>query len=366
MRKIFFGLIKAKTDNYRASELFEHLTLVTKNRFDPEAPFEFVDDERQAIEIGVKNDFDFVVSIDVGVMICNKHQLKDLIDYMDENDVSRMEELSDGVLMIGIQNLKNTCGRIEDIQTCSLYSYKLSATRNYNEFMEAFAEYDTKYPGLTADQESFLNDYYEYGKVYPESVSDLPETGRNDPVDMLFCSDQVFGGMYQLYKFGFHSQTKVIHMSEIYSPATTKFFDDLLAKWDGVDFDRVIVHHIKHSNYRFAQYPKESWDSILNAFDGPENFKQMWEAYRLLDHQKISIVDASFVNKIKATLENGRVHISWGDTFCSDQALKDYSIRDLSQKYESLINFVYSLGERVSASGFDLYNVPVRHNFIPK
>jgi hypothetical protein len=127
----------------------------------------------------------------------------------------------------------------------------------------------------------------EKNRVYAFNTERLSAEGMRSPgpVDALFSAAAGFKPLALLRNNQFHDKT-VVHYFD-WCEASLNFKKHLLETWDGIDFHKWLFEQdLKYnfsSTYR-GNY-EEFWNKeVFNEFESPEQFKELWDRYKALEH----------------------------------------------------------------------------------
>ena len=131
-------------------------------------------------------------------------------------------------------------------------------------------------------------EHIEKNRVYAFNTERLSAEGIRSPgpIDALFSAAAGFKPLAILRNNGFHENT-VVHYFD-WCEASLNFKKHLLETWDGVDFHKWLLEHdLKYnfsSTYR-GNYEKFWRKEIINEFVSEQDFKELWDRYRVLKHE---------------------------------------------------------------------------------
>jgi hypothetical protein len=131
-------------------------------------------------------------------------------------------------------------------------------------------------------------EFIEKDRVYAFNTERLSAEGvrTNAPVDNLFCAAAGFKPLALLRNNQFHKNTTVHYFD--WCESSLNFKKHLVETWDGLDFDKWLLDNdLKYnfsSTYR-GNY-SEFWELEINKeFNNKEEFKELWDRYKLLKHE---------------------------------------------------------------------------------
>jgi hypothetical protein len=188
-------------------------------------------------------------------------------------------------------------------------------------------------------------EYIEKDRVYAYNTERLSGEGVRSPgvVDAIFSAAAGFKTMKLLDNNGFHKNTVVTYYD--WCDASLKFKKHLLETWDGLDFDKWLLKHDLEYNFSSTYRGNylEFWEQeIKKEFGTKEEFKELWDRYRLLKHNFI-VVD--LVNEPEKLFAEISKHIGnkvlWTTNIWPTLMLHwNVDIEEIEQKYlkfESLV-----------------------------
>lgn len=173
---------------------------------------------------------------------------------------------------------------------CFLYPYdeadKLENVWNNlqnEELIDTINNYSTKAWIRKLSYQEFI----EKDRVYAFNTERLSAEGVRSPgpVDALFSAAAGFKPVALLRNNQFHDKT-VVHYFD-WCDSSLKFRKHLIETWDGVDFDKWLLEHDLEYNFSstYRGNYSEFWNKeIKNEFNSPEEFKELWDRCRKLEH----------------------------------------------------------------------------------
>lgn len=130
-------------------------------------------------------------------------------------------------------------------------------------------------------------EFIEKDRVYAFNTERLSAEGIRcaKPVDHGFFAAAGFKPLALLRNNQFHDKTVVNYFD--WCPASLNFKKHLLATWDGYDLDKWLIEH--DNKYNFSSTYRgtylEFWQKELDSeFGTPDEFKELWDRYRKLEH----------------------------------------------------------------------------------
>lgn len=130
-------------------------------------------------------------------------------------------------------------------------------------------------------------EYIEKDRVYAFNTERLSAEGIRSPgpIDSLYCAAAGFKPLALLRNNGFHDKT-VVHYFD-WCPASLNYKKHLLETWDGYDLDKWLLENDGLYNFSstYRGNYSEFWQLELSKeFGSREEFKQLWDRYRKLEH----------------------------------------------------------------------------------
>jgi hypothetical protein len=231
---------------------------------------------------------------------------------------------------------------------CFLYPYeeteKIEKVWNdlqNTELVDSFTNYSTRAWMRKLSYQEFI----EKDRVYAFNTERLSAEGVRSPgpIDNLFCAAAGFKPVALLRNNKFHEGTVVHYFDWCHS--SLNFKKHLLESWDGLNLDEwLLKHDLKYnfsSTYR-GNYSKFWRLELKNEFGTDEEFKELWDRYRKLEHHYhiIDIVNEpeKLFNIINNTSGN---KVLWTTNIWASMqlhwAVEPEILEDKYLKFESLI-----------------------------
>lgn len=179
-----------------------------------------------------------------------------------------------------------------DMRECKCFLYPYDETdkleRVWNnlqdeKLVDSFNNYSTR----AWIRKLSYQEYIEKDRVYAFNTERLSAEGvrSNGPVDALFSAAAGFKPVALLRNNQFHENT-VVHYFD-WCDSSLKFKKHLIDTWDGLDFDSWLLEHDLEYNFSstYRGNYSEFWRlELKNEFGSPEEFKELWDRYRKLEH----------------------------------------------------------------------------------
>ena len=188
-------------------------------------------------------------------------------------------------------------------------------------------------------------EFIEKDRVYAFNTERLSAEGvrTSGPIDNLFCAAAGFKPLALLRNNQFHDNTTVHYFD--WCESSLNFKKHLLETWDGLDFDKWLLEHdLKYnfsSTYR-GNYT-EFWElEITKEFISKEEFKSLWDRYKLLKHEFHVIDIVNQPEKLFDVINHSvKINVLWTtNIWASLQLHWNFEPEELEQRYlhfESLI-----------------------------
>jgi hypothetical protein len=130
-------------------------------------------------------------------------------------------------------------------------------------------------------------EFIEKDRVYAYNTERLSAEGvrSNGLVDSIFSAAAGFKTLALLGNNGFHASTIVNYFD--WCESSLNFKKHLLKTWDGIDFDKWLLEHDLEYNFSstYRGNYKDFWlKELEKEFGGAEQFKELWDRYRTLEH----------------------------------------------------------------------------------
>lgn len=131
-------------------------------------------------------------------------------------------------------------------------------------------------------------EFIEKDRVYAFNTERLSAEGvrASGPIDNLFCAAAGFKPLALLRNNQFHNNT-VVHYFD-WCESSVNFKKHLLETWNGLDFDKWLLEHDLEYNFSstYRGNYSEFWElEISKEFVDKEQFKILWDRYKLLKHE---------------------------------------------------------------------------------
>lgn len=179
-----------------------------------------------------------------------------------------------------------------DMRECKCFLYPYDETdkleRVWNnlqdqELVDSFNNYSTR----AWIRKLSYQEYIEKDRVYAFNTERLSAEGvrSSGPVDALFSAAAGFKPVALLRNNRFHECT-VVHYFD-WCDSSLKFKKHLIETWDGLDFDSWLLEHDLEYNFSstYRGNYSEFWRlELQNEFGSREEFKELWDRYRKLEH----------------------------------------------------------------------------------
>jgi hypothetical protein len=130
-------------------------------------------------------------------------------------------------------------------------------------------------------------EFIEKDRVYAYNTERLSGEGVRapGPIDSIFSAAAGFKTMMLLKNNGFHDNTIVNYYD--WCDSSLKFKQHLLSTWDGIDFHKWLIQHDLEYNFSstYRGNYEEFWHKeIEKEFRSEQEFKELWDRYRKLQH----------------------------------------------------------------------------------
>lgn len=173
---------------------------------------------------------------------------------------------------------------------CFLYPYdetdkieKIWNNLQNEELIDSLQNYSTKAWMRKLSYQEFI----EKDRVYAFNTERLSAEGIRSPgpVDAIFSAAAGFKPVALLRNNQFHDKT-VVHYYD-WCDSSLKFKKHLIETWDGLDFDKWLLEN--DLKYNFSSTYRGNYSDFWNLevekeFGSREEFKELWDRYRKLEH----------------------------------------------------------------------------------
>ena len=181
-------------------------------------------------------------------------------------------------------------------------------------------------------------EFIEKDRVYAYNTERLSGEGVRSPgtVDAIFSAAAGFKTIALLRNNTFHEKTVVNYYD--WCTASLNFKKHLLETWDGIDFDKWLLEHDLEYNFSstYRGNYKQFWEQeIKKEFGSKEEFKELWDRYRKLEHHYFVIDLVNEPNKLFDEINkyNGNV-VLWTTNIWPTMMLHwNVDIDAIEQKY---------------------------------
>lgn len=179
------------------------------------------------------------------------------------------------------------------IRECKVFVYPYEDTKQLEKVwndLQNEKEVDklTNYSAKAWIRKLAYQEFIEKDRVYAFNTERLSAEGirTTAPVDHLFAAAAGFKPIALLRNNKFHENTVVNYYD--WCPSSLNFKKHLLETWDGYNFHEWLIEHDSEYNFSstYRGNYKEFWELELEKeFGSPEEFEELWNRYRRLDHR---------------------------------------------------------------------------------